>query len=74
MKKLLLISAGALLALSACTQLSDEDRALLTASKQQSAKAAEDAAAARADAALAAKSAQEASEKADRIFRQGNKK
>lgn len=74
MKKLTVVMLAAMVALSACTQLSDEDRALLTSAKQQAAKAAEDAAAARADADKAAKAAQDASEKADRIFRQGHNK
>ena len=81
MKKLLLISVLAFTGLTACTQLSQEDRALISSAgqnaqeaKQQSILATEEARAARADADKAAKAAQAASDKADRIFRQGQNK
>lgn len=81
MRKLLLISALTLTGLTACTQLSPEDRALIRSAgqtaqeaKEQSIQASEEARAARADAQRAAKAAQEASDKADRIFREGQNK
>jgi hypothetical protein len=81
MNKLILLTAIALLSLSACTQLGDEDRALISSAaqaaqeaKEQSILAAEEARAARADADKSAKAAQAASDKADRIFRQGQNK
>ncbi len=81
MKTTFLIPVIAIAALSACTQLSPEDRALISSAnqvaqeaKQQSVEATEEARRARLDAEKAAKAAQAASEKADRIFRQGQNK
>lgn len=81
MKTSLLLTTIVVLSLSACTQLGDEDRALLNATaqaaqeaKEQSIQATEEARAARADADKSAKAAQAASDKADRIFRQGQNK
>jgi hypothetical protein len=77
-----LFSLACVAMLAGCSsQLSPDDRALLTeahtmamAAKDDAARAAQDAAAARQDADKAAKAAEAASEKADRIFRQGQKK
>ncbi len=81
MKKTLLMPVIALAALSACTQLSAEDRSSISSAnqaaqeaKQQSIEATEEARRARIEAEKAAKAAQVASEKADRIFRQGQNK
>lgn len=81
MKRVHFITALALTGLTACTQLSAQDRALITsagqnaeAAKQQSIQATEEARAAREDANRAAKAAQNASDKADRIFREGQNK
>jgi len=70
-----------LVALGACTTLSDQDRALLTAAsanaeaaKQQSAQALAAAQAAQASAAQAAADAKAANEKADRIFQRSLRK
>lgn len=73
MKKALLISLVAL-TLSACTGLSDKDRAALEQAQTEAHQAAQDAAAARADADKAAAAAERASEKANRIFRQNQNK
>jgi len=68
-------------ALGACTTLSDQDRALLTAAsqnaeaaKQQAAQALQAAQAAQASAATAAADAQAANEKADRMFQRSLRK
>lgn len=70
-----------LLAIGACTSLSDADRALLTAAsqnaeqaKQQSAQALAAAQTAQASAAQAAADAKAANEKADRIFQRSLRK
>jgi hypothetical protein len=70
-----------LIALGACTTLSDQDRALLTAAsqnaeqaKQQSAQALAAAQSAQASAAQAAADAKSANEKADRMFQRSLRK
>lgn len=86
--KRLLIALVPIVALGACTTLSDQDRALLTsasqnadAAKQQAAQAAQvaqqalaAAQAAQASAAQAAADAKAANEKADRMFQRGLRK
>ena len=86
--KRLLIALVPIVALAACTTLSDQDRALLTsasqnadAAKQQAAQAAQvaqqalaAAQAAQASAAQAAADAKAANEKADRMFQRGLRK
>jgi Tfp pilus assembly protein PilV len=69
------------LAVGACTTLSDQDRAMITAAnqnadqaKQQSAQALAAAQAAQASAAQAAADAKSANEKADRIFQHSLRK
>lgn len=81
MKKLFLIPVITILGLTACTQLSVEDRALITSAaqnareaKERSMQATDIANAARDDAHRAAKAAQIASDRADRIFREGQNK
>lgn len=81
MNKSLAMPVIAVLALTGCTQLSAEDRSLISSAhqaaqeaKQQSIEATEEARRAREDANRAAKAAQAASDKADRIFRQGQNK
>ena len=76
-----LLALVPLLAVGACTTLSDQDRALITAAnqnadqaKQQSAQALAAAQAAQASAAQAAVDAQAANEKADRIFQHSLRK
>ena len=77
----LVISATALIALSGCTQLGKDDRALLIESrnmaqeaKVQAMQADQRADAASQNAARAAAAAEAASEKADRIFQRGGDK
>ena len=79
--KRLLIALVPIVALGACTTLSDQDRALLTAAsanaeaaKQQAAQALAAAQAAQASAAQAAADAKAANEKADRIFQRSLRK
>lgn len=81
MKNKYLIAVIATMALSACTQLSAEDRALITSAaqsseeaKKQSIMAVEVAEQARIDAAAARAAAEKAADKSDRIFRQGQNK
>ena len=74
MKKILLVPVIAVMALSACTQLSDKDRAYLDETHTLAQQAKEEADAARADADRAARAAQAASAKADKIFREGQNK
>ena len=76
-----LLALVPLLAVGACTTLSDQDRALITAAnqnadqaKQQSAQALAAAQAAQASAAQAAADAKAANEKADRIFQHSLRK
>jgi hypothetical protein len=76
-----LLALVPLLAVGACTTLSDQDRALITAAnqnadqaKQQSAQALAAAQAAQASAAQAAADAKAANEKADRIFQRSLRK
>lgn len=81
MKKYRWIAVVALAGLAGCSHLSDDDRALLQSANQaaqeaktQSTLAAEEARKAREDAERSAAAAEAASEKADRIFQQGQKK
>jgi hypothetical protein len=81
MKILKLLPVVALVAVTGCAQLSSEDRALLNdtrnlamEAKNRSAAAAQAAQAAQQSAAQSAAATKAASEKADRIFRQSQKK
>ena len=76
-----LLALCPLIALGACTTLSDQDRALLTSAsqnaeqaKQQSAQALAAAQAAQASAAQGAADAKSANEKADRMFQRSLRK
>jgi uncharacterized protein DUF3359 len=79
--RMLLLAFAPLMVLGACTTLSDQDRATLTAAsqnadaaKQQSAQALQAAQAAQASAAAAAADARAANEKADRMFQRSLRK
>lgn len=72
--KIIVAALLPMLALGACTTLSDQDRALLTSANQNAEAAKQQAAQANATAQQALQAAQAANEKADRMFQRSLRK